>query len=136
MHYEEVFLVFWEHVKESARDGSFAKLTMAKTIGKPNLKNIFVRPINTDGDFKVMLKLSYRSPETHDQEDELTLDEAFVIVQSHLVKSFSSMLLFTTEKDVMFKVNKKGAGSITENPPTFRNVIHAERKIEGLERMD
>ncbi|HAQ69507.1 MAG TPA: hypothetical protein DCR48_00885 [Flavobacteriales bacterium] len=136
MHYEEVFLIFWEQVKESVQEGRFAKLTMAKTIGKPNLQNIFVRPLNTDDGFKVMLKFSYRSPETHDQEDELTLDEAFVVLESHLVKSFSSVLLFTTTKDVMFKVNKKGVGSISEKEPTFRNIIRAERKIEGLERMD
>ena len=130
MHYEEVFLIFWEQVKESVQEGRFAKLTMAKTIGKPNLQNIFVRPLNTDDGFKVMLKFSYRSPETHDQE------EAFVVLESHLVKSFSSVLLFTTTKDVMFKVNKKGVGSISEKEPTFRNIIRAERKIEGLERMD
>ena len=33
MHYEEVFLIFWEQVKESVQEGRFAKLTMAKTIG-------------------------------------------------------------------------------------------------------
>ena len=112
MLYQDVFVLFWEEVKVSIQENRFAKLTMAKTIGKPNLQNIFVRPLNTDDGFKVMLKLSYRSAETHDQEDELTLDEAFVVLESHLVKSFSSVLLFTTTKDVTFKINKKGAGSI------------------------
>lgn len=122
MPYLEVFDLFWKQVIESVEEGSFAKLTMAKTIGKPNLRNIFVRPVYSEGDFKVLLKLRYRSVETEDQEDELTLDEAFVVLQSHLRKSFSSVLLFTTTKDVTFKINKKGAGSITESLPTFSEV--------------
>lgn len=122
MPYLAVFDLFWKQVIESVEAGTFAKLTMAKTIGKPNLRNIFVRPVYTEGDFKVLLKLRYRSVETEDQEDELTLDEAFVVLKSHLRKSFFYALLFTTTKDVTFKINKKGAGSITESLPTFSEV--------------
>lgn len=127
MSYQDVFPLFWEQVKESAEEGRFAKLTMAKTIGKPDLRNIFLRPVYSDDGFKVLLKLRYRSPETEDQEDELTLDEALVVVKEHLVKSFYSVLLFSTTKDVMFKINKKGAGSITEMEPTFTEVRQAQR---------
>ncbi len=126
MSYQEVFVIFWEQVKESVQEGQFAKLTMAKTIGKPNLKNIFVRPVYSEEAFKVLLKFSYRSKETEDEENELTLEEAFVILKSHLKKSFSSVLLFTTTKDVTFKINKKGNGSIIENSPTFRAVTQAQ----------
>ena len=125
-----MFVLFWEQVKESVQEGRFAKLTMAKTIGKPNLRNIFVRPVYSDDDFKVLVKLRYRSKETEDQEDELTLEEAFVVLKSHLKKSFFTVLLFTTTKDVTFKINKKGAGSITENSPTFHDVIQAENDAE------
>ncbi len=130
MPYQDVFVLFWEEVKESVQEGTFAKLTMAKTIGKPNLRNIFVRPIYSDDGFKVLLKLRYRSKITKDEEDELTLEEAFEVVKSHLVKSFSSVLLFTTTKDVIFKINKKGAASMTENLPSFREVTQAVRDEE------
>lgn len=126
MSYQEVFIEFWEQVKESVDEGKFAKLTMAKTIGKPNLRNIFVRPVYADDGFKVLLKLRYRSPETEDQEDELTLEEAFEVIKSHLRTSFFSVLLFTTSKDVMFKINKKGAGSITDAPATFHEITEAK----------
>ena len=126
MSYQNVFVLFWEQVKESVQEGSFAKLTMAKTIGKPNLKNIFVRPVYSEDGFKVLLKLRYRSKETEDIENEYTLEEAFVVVNAHLKKSFSSVLLFTTSKDVTFKINKKGAGNITESLPTFRGIAQAE----------
>lgn len=122
MPYQDEFVLFWEEVKESVQEGTFAKLTMAKTIGKPNLRNIFVRPVYSEGDFKVLLKLRYRSPDTEDQEDELTLEEAFAVVKSHLKKSFSSVLLFTTTKDLIFKVNKKGAGSMTVHAPSFKDI--------------
>ena len=128
MPYKDVFVLFWEEVKKSVKEGRFAKLTMAKTIGKPDLKNIFVRPIYSDNGFKVLLKFSYRFKETEDVENELTLDEAFLVLEQHLRKPFFSVLLFTTTKDVAFKINKKGAGSITENSPTFHSVIQAEKK--------
>tara|TARA_R110001583_G_scaffold22671_1_gene84748 strand:+ start:1924 stop:2316 length:393 start_codon:yes stop_codon:yes gene_type:complete len=130
MPYQDVFVLFWEQVKESCQEGRFAKLTMAKTIGKPNLKNIFVRPVYSEDGFKVLVKLRYQSKETEDEENELTLDEAFVFLKSHLIKSFSSVLLFTTTKDVIFKINKKGAGRITENSPTFRDVTPAKNELE------
>lgn len=127
MPYQEVFVLFWEQVKESIQEGRFAKLTMAKTIGKLELKNIFVRPIHSeDDDFSVLVKLHYRPRETEDEEQELTLEEAYAFIKSYLLNPFFSVILFTTTKDVTFKVNKKGAGSITENAPTFRDVIHAK----------
>jgi hypothetical protein len=130
MPYQDLFVLFWEQVKESVQEGRFAKLTMAKTIGKPNLRNIFVRPIYSENDFKVLLKLRYRSRETEDEEEELTLEEAFTVLTSHLRTSFSSVLLFTTTKDVTFKINKKGAGSIVENIPTFSAITQAEHDVE------
>jgi len=129
MSYQDVFVLFLEQVKESVKEGNFAKLTMAKTIGKPELKNIFLRPIYSEDGFKVLLKYRYRSRDTEDQEEKLSLEDAFVILKAHLKKPFSSVLLFTTTKDVTFKINKKGAGSITENLPTFHNITQAEGDV-------
>ena len=126
MPYQEVLAQFWEQVKESADQGDFAKLTMAKTIGKPNLRNIFARPVVSDNGFRVLLKLRYRSRETADVEEELTLDETFEVIKKHIKNPFFSVLLFTTSKDVMFKVNKKGVGSISEGVATFSDVVFAE----------
>lgn len=126
MEYQEVFILFWEQVKESVQEGRFAKLTMAKTIGKPNFKNIFVRPVYSEDGFKVLLKYHYRSKDTEDEEKVLTLEQVFVVLQSHLKNPFFSVLLFTTSKDVTFKINKKGAGSISENGPTFRDITQAK----------
>jgi len=130
MPYQEVFVLFWEQVKESVQEGRFAKLTMAKTIGKPDLKNIFLRPVASEEGFKFLLKFRYRSKETEDIEEEVSLEEALVEIKPHLKKSFSSVLLFTTIKDVAFKINKKGVGTIIENAPTFGNVTFAVKGEE------
>ena len=58
--YQEVFIVFWKEVEKSVQENRFAKLTMAKTIGKPDLKNIFIRPISFDKDAKVLVKFRKR----------------------------------------------------------------------------
>lgn len=128
MPYQEVLAQFWKQVEESVTAGNFAKLTMAKTIGKPNLKNIFLRPMASQNGIQVLLKFSYRSRETQDEEKVLTLAEAFEEMKPFLVTSFSTMLLFTIEKDVTLKINKKGVGSITETPPTFANVTLFEKE--------
>ncbi|WP_179338864.1 hypothetical protein [Winogradskyella ludwigii] len=125
MTYQDVFTEFWKQVTESIDEGTFAKLTMAKTIGKPELKNIFLRPIYVDDDFRVMLKYSFRPRETEDVEEEMDLEDALVIIESHLKTAFLSVILFSTTKDVVFKVNKKGIGTITEGTPTFKNIIQA-----------
>jgi len=125
MTYQNDFIVFWEKVEESIEAGTFAKLTMAKTIGKLELKNIFLRPIYSKDEFKVLLKYSFRPRETEDIEEEMTLEEALVVIKSHLKTTFLTVILFSTTKDVTFKVNKKGIGTITENHPTFKNVTQA-----------
>ena len=125
MPYQDAFVLFLEQVKESVEKGQFAKLTMAKTIGKLELKNIFVRPLASQD--KVLVKFSYRPRETEDEESEVSLEEAFDVLKEHLRNPFLSVLLFTTIKDVTFKINKKGAGNITESDPTFHNVTEAQR---------
>lgn len=127
MPYQDAFVLFLEQVKESIQKDEFAKLTMAKTIGKLELKNIFVRPVAYKGDVKVLVKFSYRPRETEDVETEVTLEEAFDVLKEHLRNPFLSVLLFTTTKDVTFKINKKGAGNITESDPTFHYVTEAEK---------
>lgn len=130
MSYQESFLLLWEQVKESVEEGTFAKLTMAKTIGKPNLKNIFLRPVYSKLGFTVLLKYRFRAREEADVEEEMTLDKAYLILKDYLKNPFMSVVLFTTEKDVLFKVNKKGVASAVENMPTFKNVVQAESDSE------
>jgi hypothetical protein len=131
MSFQPVFTQFWEHVKESIQNGTFAKLTLAKTIGDTELKNIYVRPVLLVDDFKLSLIARYKTEEV---ESFHTLDEAFFVLAPYMNNPFLTALLFTTENDLTFKLNKKRVGSITEQAPTFKNAsdVIIEMKEKGI----
>ncbi len=116
MSFEAIFTAFYDKVKISLTDGTFAKLTLAKTIGKTDLKNIYVRPIINDDLLKLELKFRY-------QEEELfeiySIDETKEKLKTYLNNPFLTAILFTTEFDLTFKLNKKRVASITEQFPSF-----------------
>ena len=120
MPYQTVFVEFYEQVKSSINQGTFAKLTFAKTIGDTELKNIYVRlHILETGGYNFAFNTRYKSEEV---ESFHTIDEAFMILSSYIKNPFTSALLFTTERDLTFKVNKKNAGSLIEQLPTFKHI--------------
>ena len=49
---------FFNQVRASIADGTFAKLTLAKTVGKPELQNIYVKTIVEDNILK--LSITYK----------------------------------------------------------------------------
>jgi hypothetical protein len=118
--YEPIFALFCERVKESIQAGTFAKLTLAKTMGDTEIKNIYFRLVLNEDDTSFSISLTTRY-KTEEIESIHTLDEALLILGSYIKKPFLTALLFTTDNDITFKVNKKNAGSIIEQPPTFKN---------------
>lgn len=116
MSFTASFTEFYNQVKTSLADGTFAKLTLAKTIGNTDLKNIYVRPIIEDGNLRLELKFRY-------QEEELfeihSIDGACEKLVTYINNPFMSAILFTTEFDLIYKLNKKRAVSITEQFPSF-----------------
>ncbi|KVV13596.1 hypothetical protein ACRASX_05595 [Flavobacterium sp. TMP13] len=119
MLYQPIFVEFYEKVKESILAGTFAKLTFAKTIGDTDLKNIYVRlNIVDDKTYNLAFTSKYKMEEI---ESFHTIDEAFIILSSYVKNPFLTALLFTTQNDLTFKVNKKNAGSIIDQAPTFKN---------------
>jgi hypothetical protein len=116
MPFTETFNEFYSTVQSSLADGTFAKLTMAKTIGNTDLKNIYVRPILLEGDLQLELKYKH-------QEEELVEIHSIIatrdLLKTYLNNPFFSALLFTTEMDLVYKLNKKRAVSITQKAPSF-----------------
>jgi hypothetical protein len=132
MSYQPIFAQFWEKVKESIENKTYAKLTLAKTIGDTDLKNIYVRPVLLDnGVFALSLTAKYKTEEI---ESTHTLDEAFMVLAPFINNPFLTALLFTTKNDVTFKLNKKRVGSIVEKTPTFKNAsdVILEMKEKGI----
>ncbi|MCV9932366.1 hypothetical protein OIU80_08725 [Flavobacterium sp. LS1R47] len=120
MSYEPILNEFWQKVKESIQSGTFAKLTLAKTIGDTEIKNIYVRLIINEDDTTYGVSLTARY-KTEEIESFHTLDEAFIVLAPYIKNPFLTALLFTTDADITFKVNKKNVGSIIEQAPTFKN---------------
>jgi len=132
MSFQPVFVQFWEKVKESIENGTYAKLTLAKTIGDTELKNIYVRPVLLENDvFSLSLSAKYKTEEI---ESFHTIDEAFLVLTPYLNNPFLTALLFTTENDITFKLNKKRVASIIEQAPTFKHAsdVIIEMKAKGL----
>lgn len=119
MLYNTIFNQFYDQVKSSINDGTFAKLTLAKTIGDTELKNIYVRlHILETGGYNFALTSRYK---TEELETFHTVDETLMVLRSYIQNPFTTALLFTTEKDLTFKVNKKNTGSLIEQAPTFKH---------------
>ena len=114
----ETFSDFYNKVKASLADGTFAKLTLAKTIGNTDLMNIYVRPIVEDDILKMELKYKFQQEE---QIEIHTIDAARDTLVIYINNPFMSAILFTTEFDLTYKLNKKRAVSITEKVNTFGN---------------
>lgn len=131
MSFQPVFAEFWEKVKESIDNKTYAKLTLAKTIGDTELKNIYVRPVLNEGIFSLSVTARYKTEEI---ESFHTLDEAFIILFPYMNNPFLTALLFTTENDITFKLNKKRVGTIIEQAPTFKNAsdVILEMKEKGM----
>ena len=118
MAFQTEFALLWESVKESMTQYTFAKLTLAKTIGDTELKNIYMRPVLVEDQVRISLIARYKTEEV---ESFHTLDEAFFVLSSYMNNPFLTALLFTTENDLTFKLNKKRIGSIVEQAPTFKS---------------
>ena len=118
MSFTETFNDFYNHVKASLADATFAKLTLAKTIGNTDLMNIYVRPIVDEGILKLELKYKFQQEEVIEI---LTIDNTRDKLITYINNPFLSAILFTTEFDLTYKLNKKRAVSITEKVNTFGN---------------
>jgi len=104
MVFTESFVVFYTKVKETLAMGTFAKLTFAKTIGNTQLMNIYVRPVVEDEVLQLELKFKFQQEEIVEF---YSIEGAFNRLVSFINNPFSSVILFTTEYDLIYKLNKR-----------------------------
>ncbi len=114
----ETYKLFFDKVKDSISDGTFAKLTLAKTIGNTQLMNIYIRT-NTD-EIQLKLALTFKF-QTGEEVKIVTIEEGLNELIPYLNNPFLSAILFTTDSDLMLKLNKKRVANIIEQPATFKN---------------
>ena len=116
MLFTETFSEFYSKVKSSIEYGTFAKLTLAKTIGNSQLMNVYVRPIIDEEVLKLELKFKFQQEELFEIH---TIESAFPRLLEFINNPFLSAILFTTEFDLTYKLNKKRAVSVIEQFPSF-----------------
>lgn len=112
------YKLFFDKVKDSISNGTFAKLTLAKTIGNTQLMNIYIRT-NTD-EIQLKLALTFKF-QTGEEVKIVTIEEGLNGIIPYLNNPFLSAILFTIDGDVMMKLNKKRVATITEQAATFKN---------------
>ena len=114
----ETYKLFFDKVRDSISDGTFAKLTLAKTIGNTQLMNIYIRT-NTD-EIQLKLALTFKF-QTGEEVKIVTIEEGLNELIPYLNNPFLSAILFTTDGDIKMKLNKKRVATISEQEPTFKN---------------
>lgn len=115
------YLEFFNLALDSIADKTFAKLTLAKTIGKPELQNIYVRITKIENEFKLSVIFKIYKDGLQEIEKTVELNDLANELIPYMNNPFMSAILFTTEKDVVLKLNKKRVATITEINPTFKN---------------
>lgn len=116
-----VYSSFFSTVQSSITAGTFAKLTFTKTIGKPELLNIYVRTVIIENSLKLAVTFKIYKEGLQEIEKIIELDALEAELTPYINNPFMWVLLFTTEADVTMKLNKKRIANITEQPPTFKH---------------
>lgn len=117
----ETYSHFFSLVQESIKNKTFAKLTLAKTIGKPELQNIFVRTKIIDQTLQASVIFKIYNEGLQEIEKIMSLDTLENELVPYMNNPFMSALLFTIEHDIVLKLNKKRVANINHLPPTFKN---------------
>ena len=118
MSYSEQINFIYEHLKTSLSNGTFAKLTLGKTIGKTELTNIYFRTIVDNDTLKFNVTFRYLTEEIVEIKP---IEDVVMLLNQYLNNPFLTVILFTTEKDILIKLNKKRIATITEMDNTFKN---------------
>lgn len=117
----ETYSHFFSLVQESIKNKTFAKLTLAKTIGKPELQNIFVRTKIIDQTLQASVIFKIYNEGLQEIEKIMPLDTLENELVPYMNNPFMSALLFTIEHDIVLKLNKKRVANVNHLPPTFKN---------------
>lgn len=118
MIYLEPIHTLFEQLKSSLENGTFAKLTLGKTIGKTELTNIYFRTIVDNDVLKFNVTFRYLSEEIVEIKP---IEDVVMLLSQYINNPFLTVILFTTEKDILIKLNKKRMATVTEMDNTFKN---------------
>ncbi|WMN07328.1 SAM-dependent methyltransferase [Marivirga arenosa] len=128
---------FFQEMEKSLKEDLFVKLTLSKPIRKSaDLANVYLREVEIKNEKLISFTYRYK---TNDQVKNYTAKEAIQELEKLLQDAFRIATLFTLEKDVALRINKKGKATITNTPPTFSNKLpehHDKQKVKRAEESE
>jgi SAM-dependent methyltransferase len=123
---------FFQELKKSLQEDSFVKLTLSKPISKSvDLQNVYLREVELKNE--KLISFTYRF-KTNDQVKNYSFEETITELENLLQTSFRIATLFTLEKDIAIRFNKKGNATITNTPPTFSDKLPADHDKQKVKR--
>ena len=122
---------FEQALLESAKNGTFAKLTLSKPAKKSSdLKNVYLRLADMKGQLHFSFTYRYK---TKDQVKNYTLSETWDKINELLKEAFRSATLMTTEYDIQVQISKKGKVLLNRQKPSITqapDLSHDKIKIK------
>jgi SAM-dependent methyltransferase len=123
---------FFQVLEKSIKEDSFVKLTLSKPTRKTaDLVNVYLREAEIKKE--KILSFTYRF-KTNDQVKNYPHEEAIVELDNLLQSSFRVATLFTLEKDVSIRINKKREAEIVYTAPTFSDKLPAHHDKQKVKR--
>ncbi|MGM0580718.1 MAG: class I SAM-dependent methyltransferase [Bacteroidota bacterium] len=123
---------FFQEIEKSIKKDSFVKLTLSKpTRKKADLENVYLREVEIKEE--KMISFTYRF-KTNDQVKNYSYEQAIKELEHLLQASFRIATLFTLEKDISIRLNKKKKAAIVDNPPTFSSKFPAHHDKQKVKR--
>ena len=95
MIYSEQINVIFEHLKTSLSNGTFAKLTLGKTVGKTELTNIYFRTIVENETLKFNVNFRYLSEEIIEIKP---IEDLVMVLSQYLNNPFLTVILLPQKK--------------------------------------
>lgn len=125
---------FIEVLKDSLQRKSFVKLTLSKTADKnQEVRNIYVRTIELKNEPHLSFTYHYANKDTVDNH---RIEEGVNLIATFLGKMFLNADLFTTEKDIRLKYNRKRVPKLMTQSSSFSetpSVQHDRQKKRFIE---
>ena len=102
---------FVEKLTQSLKNQLFIKITLSKSKGEGDLKNIYGRLVEIKKQARLSVTFRYK---TRDEVKNYDFTEGSIFIAEQLGTAFLNADLWTTEADFSLQMNKSGEGKMSE----------------------
>ena len=125
---------FVEKLTQSLKNQLFIKITLSKSKGEGDLKNIYGRLVKIKKQARLSVTFRYK---TRDEVKNYDFTEGSIFIAEQLGTAFLNADLWTTEADFSLQMNKSGEGKMSEKKPSNTGgSILTQHNNEKTRRLD